>query len=74
MSSLGLVYLVGVGIALSVMRDPWPARLATALLWPLGPAAFVVVVTILLLAATVLWPLVVLPIAALLAALGLWMA
>ncbi len=29
------------------MRDPWPARLATALVWPLGPVAFVVVITLL---------------------------
>jgi len=51
------VYLAGVVVALAVMRDPWPARVATALVWPLGPAAFVLVVAILLLASVFLWPL-----------------
>ena len=50
------VYLTGVILALAVMRDPWPSRVATALVWPLGPIAFVVVVVILLAAAVFLWP------------------
>jgi hypothetical protein len=68
------VYLAGIVIALAVMRDPWPARLGTALVWPLGPLAFVVVVSILLVASAILWPLPVLTGAALLGALGWWLA
>ena len=50
------IYLVGLGIALAVMRDPWPVRIATALVWPLGPLAFVVVISILVVASAILWP------------------
>ena len=53
---LVITYFAGVIVALAVMRDPWPARLATALVWPLGPAAFAVVVAILLVASVLLWP------------------
>lgn len=66
-----LVYLAGVAMGLFVMRDRWPARLAIALLWPLGPIAFAVVITILGLAAAVLWPVPVLGAAALLG-LAVW--
>ncbi len=66
------IYLTGVAIGLAVMRDRWPERVITALAWPLGPAAFVVVITIMLLAAAVLWPVPVLSGAALITALG-WM-
>ena len=68
------IYLAGVVVALAVMRDPWPARVGTALVWPLGPLAFVVVVTILLLASVLLWPLLLLPLAALVALAGWWLA
>ena len=68
-----LIYALGIITALAVMRDPWPARIGTALAWPLGPLAFLVVVTILLLAAVILWPLPLLGGAVLLAAL-LWLA
>jgi hypothetical protein len=64
------VYLVGVAIGLAVMRDRWSRRIITALVWPLGPAAFVVVVTILLIASAFLWPAVVVPALALVAALA----
>ena len=67
------VYAVGVVIGLCVMRDRWPSRLATALVWPLGPAAFAVVVSILLLASVFLWPAPVLSAAALLGALLWWL-
>jgi hypothetical protein len=50
------IYLAGVLVALAVMRDPWPARVTIALVWPLGPIAFVVVVAIMLVAAAILWP------------------
>ena len=66
------IYFVGVVVALAVMRDPWPARIGTALVWPLGPIAFVVVVSILLIASVILWPLLMLPAVALLSALGWW--
>jgi hypothetical protein len=64
-----LIYAIGVLIGLAVMRDPWRSRLATALMWPLGPIAFVVVVTMMLTAAAIVWPLPVLGMAALLGAL-----
>jgi hypothetical protein len=67
-----LIYLAGVAVGLAVMRDPWPARVATALVWPLGPIAFAVVVPSLLVVATILWPLVMLPLLAAAAAL-VWM-
>ena len=53
---VGLVYLLGVVIGLIVMRDPWPVRLVTALAWPLGVVALLVVVVILSLASVYLWP------------------
>ena len=68
------IYLAGVVVALAVMRDPWPARIGTALVWPLGPLAFVVVITILLLASVLLWPMLMLPLAALVAMAGWWLA
>jgi hypothetical protein len=58
------LYLTGIAIGLAVMRDPWPARLLIALVWPLGPAAFVLVVSLLLVVATILWPLPLLGLAA----------
>jgi hypothetical protein len=64
------IYLTGVVIALSVMRDPWPVRLGTAMVWPLGPLAFLVVISILLIASAVLWPVLVLGGAALLGVLA----
>jgi hypothetical protein len=36
----------------------WPTRLALAVLWPLGPAAFVVTVLILLAASAIAFPVV----------------
>ena len=68
------VYLIGVVLGLAVMRDRWPARVFTALVWPLGPVAFVVVIAILLVASAILWPLPVLTAAAVVGALGWWLA
>jgi hypothetical protein len=68
-----IIYLVGVVVALAAMRDAWPARIGTALVWPLGPVAFVVVMSMLLVASAIRWPLPVLTVAGLLAALGWWM-
>jgi hypothetical protein len=64
------IYLAGLVSALAVMRDPWPARVGTAVVWPLGPMAFAVVVAILLVASALLWPVRVLGGAALLAVLA----
>jgi hypothetical protein len=68
-----VIYVAGVVIGLIVMRDPWPVRVGTALVWPVGPAAFVLVVSGLLVAAMILWPLIMIPAAALLGAVGWWM-
>jgi hypothetical protein len=53
-----------VAIALVATHDTWPARLVTAIAWPVGPLAFLVVVAILLFAAAILWPVVMLGLAA----------
>ena len=66
------IYLAGVALGLIVMRDRWPSRLLTAMVWPLGPIAFAVVVCVLLLAAAALWPLPVLGAAALLGLTAWW--
>jgi hypothetical protein len=66
------VYLVGVMIGLIVMRDPWPSRVVTAIAWPLGLVAFVVVLTIMFAAAIYLWPVPLLATAAVAAAI--WLA
>lgn len=50
------MYVGGAVIALLVMRDRWLLRLVTALAWPLGPLAFIVVIALLYLASVVLWP------------------
>ena len=68
-----IVYLVGVVIGLVGMRDRWPARVVTAALWPVGPAAFIVVLVVLSVAAAILWPVPVLGTAALIGALAWWM-
>ena len=59
-----LLYLAGVAMGLAVMRDPLPTRVLTALVWPLGPMAFVVVVSLLLIVATIVWPVTMLGLAA----------
>jgi hypothetical protein len=64
------LYLAGVGVGLAVMRDPPIARLLTALVWPLGPAAFLVVVPALLVLATIAWPLRMLPLVVVVAILA----
>ena len=59
-----IVYALGVALGLAVMRDPWPTRLATAVVWPLGPIAFVLVIALLLVVAAILWPVLILGAAA----------
>ena len=58
------IYIIGVLTGLAVMRDRMSARITTALLWPLGPLAFLVVVPMLLVTAAILWPIPVLGTAA----------
>jgi len=55
--ALGL-YLAGVAVTLWRTDTGWPARTAVALLWPLGPAAFVLTVLLLLAASTIAFPVV----------------
>ena len=50
----------------------WPTRLAVAFLWPLGPLAFLVTVSILLAASLIAFPLVTGAIAAAVAAMVWW--
>jgi hypothetical protein len=48
MNTLLAVYLAGVVIGLWRTDAAWPTRVLLAALWPIGPLAFVIVVTILL--------------------------
>ena len=52
------VYLAGVAVGLVAIDARGPARLGLALLWPLGPIAFVVTITVLLLALPIAFPIV----------------
>ena len=47
------VYLAGVAIGLWRTDAPLPTRVLLAVLWPIGPLAFVIVVAILLAAAPI---------------------
>lgn len=53
MNTVLAIYLIGVAIGLWRTDAPLPTRLLLALLWPIGPLAFVVVVAILLAAAPI---------------------
>ena len=55
--ALGL-YLAGVAVTLWRTDAGWPTRTAVALLWPVGPMAFVLTVLVLLAASTIAFPLV----------------
>lgn len=56
---IGAVYAAGVLIALIKLdADAFAGRLGVALLWPLGPLAFVVAIAILLVTSLVAFPLV----------------
>jgi len=55
---LWAVYAAGALLALWRTDAGWPTRIALALLWPIGPLAFVVVVAILLGASLIAFPLV----------------
>ena len=51
MNTVFAIYLAGVAIGLWRTDAPVPTRLLLAVLWPIGPLAFVVVVAMLLAAA-----------------------
>jgi hypothetical protein len=51
-----LVYAIGVVVALIAIDARGPARLGLALLWPVGPIAFIVTITILLAASLIAFP------------------
>lgn len=51
MNTVLAIYLAGVAIGLWRTDAPVPTRLLLAVLWPIGPLAFVVVVAMLLAAA-----------------------
>ena len=53
MNTILAIYLAGVAIGLWRTDAPLPTRLLLAVLWPIGPLAFVVVVAILLAAAPI---------------------
>lgn len=52
-----MLYFAGVLLGLSRTDAGWPTRLALAALWPLGPLAFVVTVSLLVTVALFVFPL-----------------
>jgi hypothetical protein len=48
MNTVLAIYLAGVAVGLWRTDAPLPTRLLLAILWPIGPLAFVIVVAILL--------------------------
>jgi hypothetical protein len=55
-TALVIVYILGFLVGLIVVDEPFPGRFVVAAGWPLGPFAFVLVVTILLLALPIALP------------------
>ena len=53
-----MIYLGGALVALWRTDASWPSRLALALLWPIGPIAFVLTVSLLLAASVIAFPIV----------------
>lgn len=51
-----LLYIGGVAVGLFASDGRPPARLGLALLWPLGPLAFVVTISVLIVAAAIAFP------------------
>lgn len=52
---LAAAYIGGVVVAFAATDAPWAERAGVALLWPLGPLAFIMVATMLLVFAMALW-------------------
>ena len=65
------VYAAGALVALWRTDAGWPTRIALALLWPIGPLAFLVTVAILLGASLIAFP-VIAGIVAVVVAAGIW--
>ena len=53
MNTFLAIYLAGVAIGLWRTDAAWPTRLLLAVLWPIGPLAFAIVLAILLAAAPI---------------------
>jgi hypothetical protein len=53
MNTALVIYLAGVAIGLWRTDGSWPTRVVLAVLWPIGPLAFLIVVAILLAAAPI---------------------
>ena len=66
-----VVYAVGVAIGLLMVDGSRAVRLGLALMWPVGPIAFIVTLAILIGAAAIAFPLFGVLVAA--AAIGWWM-
>ena len=58
MNVLWALYAAGVIVAIWRTDAAWPTRLALAVLWPVGPLAFLVTVGILLAASLIAFPVV----------------
>ncbi len=50
------IYVLGAALALWRTDAGWPVRAAVAVLWPLGPAAFIATILLLLAASTIAFP------------------
>ena len=67
-----MLYAAGAIVAIWRTDAAWPTRLALAALWPVGPLAFLVTVSILLAASLIAFPVVAGVVAAGLAAVVWW--
>ena len=72
MKFLWAIYGVGAVLALWRTDAGWPTRIALALLWPVGPVAFLITVAILIGASLIAFPVVAGLIAAAAAAAAWW--
>jgi hypothetical protein len=50
------IYVLGAALAVWRTDAAWPVRAAVAILWPLGPAAFILTVLLLIGASTIAFP------------------
>ena len=55
-TALAIVYVLGWLVGLITVDESFPGRLVVAAAWPLGPLAFLLVVTILVLALPIAMP------------------
>ena len=53
-----MLYIGGAAVALWRTDASWPIRIALALLWPIGPLAFALTVSLLLVASLIAFPIV----------------